>query len=141
MGRKRQAKAPVPSPPCLFRWRPAKTRGGDEYHRNDQEKGAKTYNTGDSLVVTDPTTSLTLTNLSRGERTGSRVLQRVWSFVQDWLSRDGFEGVSAERQAVPSTRVLDAICLELSRPLRIDTGGLPGCLLAYHHPGADETVS
>ena len=34
----------------------------------------KTYNTRDSLVVTDPTTSLALTSLSRGERTGSRVL-------------------------------------------------------------------
>ena len=34
----------------------------------------KTYSTRDSLVVTDPTTSLALTSLSRGERTGSRVL-------------------------------------------------------------------
>ena len=41
----------------------------------------KTYNTRDSLVVTDPTTSLALTGLSMGERTGSRVLQWVWSYV------------------------------------------------------------
>ncbi|KAK3486175.1 uncharacterized protein B0T23DRAFT_408225 [Neurospora hispaniola] len=40
-----------------------------------------TYNTRDSLVVTDPTTSLALTGLSMGERTGSRVFQWVWSYV------------------------------------------------------------
>ncbi|KAK0652346.1 hypothetical protein B0T16DRAFT_100923 [Cercophora newfieldiana] len=45
------------------------------------KKGKKTYNTRDSLVITDPTTSLALARLSRGERTGSRVLQRVWSYV------------------------------------------------------------
>ena len=42
---------------------------------------AKTYNTRNSLVVTDPTTDLALTGLSMGERTGSRVLQWVWSYV------------------------------------------------------------
>ncbi|EGO55938.1 hypothetical protein NEUTE1DRAFT_47219, partial [Neurospora tetrasperma FGSC 2508] len=41
----------------------------------------ETYNTRDSLVVTDPTTSLALTGLSMGERTGSRVFQWVWSYV------------------------------------------------------------
>ena len=41
----------------------------------------RTYNTKDSLVVTDPTTSLALAGLSMGERTGSRVLQWVWSYV------------------------------------------------------------
>ena len=40
-----------------------------------------TYNTGDSLVVTDPTTSPAVTGLSMGERTGSRVLQYLWSYV------------------------------------------------------------
>ncbi|KAK1573926.1 uncharacterized protein LY79DRAFT_524902, partial [Colletotrichum navitas] len=43
----------------------------------------KTYNTKDSLVVTDPTTSLALTGLSMGERTGSRILRWVWSYVVD----------------------------------------------------------
>ncbi|KAK0616040.1 hypothetical protein B0T17DRAFT_497251 [Bombardia bombarda] len=50
-----------------------------------RQKGAKssknTYNTRDSLVVTDPTTSLALTCLSRAERTGCRVLKWVWSYV------------------------------------------------------------
>ncbi|KHE81336.1 hypothetical protein GE21DRAFT_1216151, partial [Neurospora crassa] len=45
------------------------------------KKKEKTYNTRDSLVVTDPTTSLALTGLSMGERTGSRVFQWVWSYV------------------------------------------------------------
>ncbi len=37
------------------------------------ENEKKTYNTRDSLVVTDPTTDLALTDLTRGERTGSRI--------------------------------------------------------------------
>ncbi|KAK1992877.1 hypothetical protein LX36DRAFT_587537, partial [Colletotrichum falcatum] len=41
----------------------------------------KTYNTRYSLVVTDPTTNPALTGLSMGERTGSRVLRWVWSYV------------------------------------------------------------
>jgi hypothetical protein len=43
---------------------------------------AKTYNTRDSLVVTDPTTDLALTRLTRGERTGSRIFARIWSYVK-----------------------------------------------------------
>ncbi|KAK0743706.1 hypothetical protein B0T18DRAFT_328386, partial [Schizothecium vesticola] len=41
----------------------------------------RTYNTRDSLVVTDPTTSLAVAGLSMGERTGSRVFQCLWSYV------------------------------------------------------------
>ncbi len=41
----------------------------------------KTYNTKDSLVVTEPTTDLALTSLTRGERTGSRIASRIWSYV------------------------------------------------------------
>ena len=41
----------------------------------------KTYNTGYSLVVTDPTTDPALPGLSEGERTGSRVFLEVWSYV------------------------------------------------------------
>ena len=49
----------------------------------NQERKTKneTYNTGDSLVVTDPTTSLAVTGLSMGERTGSRVFQYLWPYV------------------------------------------------------------
>ena len=41
----------------------------------------KTYSTGDSLVVTDPTTSLAISSLSMGERTGSRVFHYLWPYV------------------------------------------------------------
>jgi hypothetical protein len=51
----------------------------------------KTYNIRDSLVVTDPTTSLTLTSLSRGERTGSRIFWWVWSYVTVRLVRAVYE--------------------------------------------------
>ncbi|EGZ72837.1 hypothetical protein NEUTE2DRAFT_61119 [Neurospora tetrasperma FGSC 2509] len=55
--------------------------GKKHKERSEEQKGKKTYNTRDSLVVTDPTTSLALTGLSMGERTGSRVFQWVWSYV------------------------------------------------------------
>ncbi len=45
---------------------------------------SNTYNTRYSLVVTDPTTDLALIGLSRGERTGSRVLQWIWSYVIEY---------------------------------------------------------
>ncbi|OTB11048.1 hypothetical protein K445DRAFT_69082, partial [Daldinia sp. EC12] len=41
----------------------------------------KTYNTEDSPVVTDPTTSSAVSSLSMGERTGSRVFCFLWSYV------------------------------------------------------------
>ena len=49
-------------------------------------KGKKTYNTRDSPVVTDPSTSLALTCLSMGERTGSRVFKWIWSYVKEHSS-------------------------------------------------------
>ena len=55
------------------------TKQGGKKEKKKGEK--KTYNTWDSLVVTDPTTSQALTGLSMGERTGSRVFQWVWSYV------------------------------------------------------------
>ena len=58
-------KVPVPSPTGRVR------KGG----------GKKTYNTGDSLVVTEPTTDPAVTGLSMGEQTGSRVFQYLWSYV------------------------------------------------------------
>ncbi|KAK0640604.1 hypothetical protein B0T16DRAFT_200446 [Cercophora newfieldiana] len=53
----------------------------DDDHNEGDETGKKTYNTKDSLVVTDPTTSLAVTGLSMGERTGSRAFQYLWSYV------------------------------------------------------------
>ncbi|OIW23270.1 hypothetical protein CONLIGDRAFT_586111, partial [Coniochaeta ligniaria NRRL 30616] len=52
-----------------------------------RSKTAKTYNIRDSPVVTHPSTSLTITGLSMGERTGSRVFQYLWSYVKGGLSK------------------------------------------------------
>ncbi|AEO53825.1 hypothetical protein MYCTH_2050866 [Thermothelomyces thermophilus ATCC 42464] len=46
-----------------------------------KSKEKKTYNTGDSPVVTDLSTSPAVSSLSRGERTGSRVLYCLWPYV------------------------------------------------------------
>jgi hypothetical protein len=43
--------------------------------------GKKTYNSGDSLVVTDPTTNPPVSGLTKGERTGSRIFHYLWSYV------------------------------------------------------------
>jgi hypothetical protein len=55
--------------------------GNPNSSRSINSAGKKTYNTGYSLVVTDPTTNPALIGLSMGERTGSRVFQWVWSYV------------------------------------------------------------
>ena len=47
-----------------------------------RQNSHKTYNTEDSLVVTDPTTNSALTSLSMREQTGPRVLQWLWSYVE-----------------------------------------------------------
>ena len=49
--------------------------------RERRRCGQKTYNTGDSLVVTDPTTSPALRGLCLGERTGPSVFHELWSYV------------------------------------------------------------
>ncbi|KAI0015989.1 hypothetical protein F4780DRAFT_716112 [Xylariomycetidae sp. FL0641] len=63
-----------------------------------QKAKYKTYNTGDSLVVTDPTTDPAVSGLSMGERTGPRVLQILWSYVLD----NGLNLPSIARSHVPS---------------------------------------
>jgi hypothetical protein len=45
-------------------------------------KKAKTYNSWDSLMVTHLTTSQPVRCLNRAERTGSLVLNALWSYVQ-----------------------------------------------------------
>ena len=56
--------------------------------RNDK----KTYSSGYSLVVTDPTTNPPITGLTRGERTGSRVLLYLWPYVEEEGAVDAFMG-------------------------------------------------
>ncbi|KAL2176061.1 hypothetical protein P884DRAFT_246506 [Thermothelomyces heterothallicus CBS 202.75] len=46
-----------------------------------EKEQKKTYSTGDSPVVTDLSTSPAVSSLSRGERTGSRVLYCLWPYV------------------------------------------------------------
>ena len=49
----------------------------------EQHKKRKTYNTEDSQVVTDPSTNSALCCLYMGERTGSLVFSRMWSYVEE----------------------------------------------------------
>jgi hypothetical protein len=41
----------------------------------------KKKKSGDSLVVTDPTTNPPVSGLTMGERTGSRIFHYLWSYV------------------------------------------------------------
>ncbi|AEO59258.1 hypothetical protein MYCTH_2064829, partial [Thermothelomyces thermophilus ATCC 42464] len=45
------------------------------------KKETKTYNTGDSPVVTDLSTNPAISSLTLGERTGSRIFYCLWSYV------------------------------------------------------------
>ena len=47
------------------------------------KKWQNTYNTEDSQVVTDPSTNSALCCLYMGERTGSLVFSRMWSYVEE----------------------------------------------------------
>jgi hypothetical protein len=50
---------------------------------------AKTYNSGYSLVVTDPTTNPPIWSLCMAERTGCPVLFSLWSYVLKlWLNEN-----------------------------------------------------
>ena len=44
---------------------------------------AKTYNSGDSLVVTHLTTNPPVSCLYMAERTGSLILMILWSYVEE----------------------------------------------------------
>ncbi|KAF2195817.1 hypothetical protein K469DRAFT_546205, partial [Zopfia rhizophila CBS 207.26] len=63
-------------------------------------KGQKTYNSWDSLVVTHPTTSQPVKCLICGERTGSNVLNCLWSYVKDFCELSGLciEGCGEEHR-------------------------------------------
>ncbi|OBR08883.1 PA domain-containing protein [Colletotrichum higginsianum IMI 349063] len=80
-------------------------------YEDHTKKQKSTYNTRYSLVVTDPTTNPALTGLSMGERTGSRVLQWVWSYVPEKRHKttyigDGGGTVMASVVAIHSNGVL-----------------------------------
>ena len=58
------------------------------YMKVYKQKGSKTYNSGDSLVVTHLTTNPPVHCLYMAERTGSLIFSVLWSYVKDmdlWL--------------------------------------------------------
>ncbi|KAL2186836.1 hypothetical protein L209DRAFT_802856, partial [Thermothelomyces heterothallicus CBS 203.75] len=58
-----------------------------------KETESKTYNTEDSPVVTDLSTSSAVSSLSMGERTGSRIFYCLWSYVLGTWARAPFIGL------------------------------------------------
>ena len=63
------------------------TQLGKKRRKKERKKVAtaknETYNIRDSLVVTDPTTSLTLRSLCVGERTGPSIFCELWPYVPE----------------------------------------------------------
>jgi hypothetical protein len=55
-----------------------------------KNKTPKTYNSGDSPVVTHLTTSPPVRCLNRAERTGSLVFNVLWSYVKDLVRFDNY---------------------------------------------------
>ncbi|KAJ9165526.1 hypothetical protein NKR19_g359 [Coniochaeta hoffmannii] len=82
----------------------------------------RTYDTRDSPVVTHPSTSLAIICLSRGERTGSRVLRCLWSYVEDEARGAGYTLEVAVRVGTPETVDLllaHGARIEYARPLHL----------------------
>ena len=59
---------------------PETSEGSGQENQQSRTK-SQTYNTEDSQVVTDPSTDSALCCLYMGERTGSLVFSRMWSYV------------------------------------------------------------
>ena len=60
------------------------------------QKRAKTYNSGDSLVVTHLTTNPPVHCLYMAERTGSLILSVLWSYVEEEVHDWQYIGDCAE---------------------------------------------
>ena len=56
-------------------FRPKEKATAKKKFKTKNKKDKKTYNSGYSLVVTDPTTNPPLSGLTLGERTGSRIFR------------------------------------------------------------------
>ena len=63
---------------------------------NIEAKKAKTYNSGDSPVVTHLTTNPPISCLTRAERTGSRDLKILWSYVKARAEMVVYDAVMVE---------------------------------------------
>ena len=66
----------------------------ERYAQPDPDKSAKrrskTYNSGDSPVVTHPSTNLPVSCLYMAERTGSLILKILWSYVKELQTKMGY---------------------------------------------------
>ncbi|KAI0024454.1 hypothetical protein F4780DRAFT_602008 [Xylariomycetidae sp. FL0641] len=54
-------------------------KGGGVGKKDQIKNKSKTYNTGDSLIVTDSTTDPAVSGLFKAERTGCQIVQILWS--------------------------------------------------------------
>jgi hypothetical protein len=90
------------------------------------EKRSKTYNSGDSLVVTHLTTNPPVSCLYMAERTGSLILKILWSYVLILLAQSTYIPLFLFNDIVTSTastaQLFDEVytlffpCLSLIRP-------------------------
>ena len=67
------------------------------------QKEGKTYNSGDSLVVTHLTTNPPVHCLYMAERTGSLILSVLWSYVKEWV--DGWQYIGDSKEAVKRNEI------------------------------------
>ena len=56
------------------------------------QKRAKTYNSGDSLLITHEATSLPVSCLSTAERTGRAEFKILWSYVKELVGGGHYKG-------------------------------------------------
>jgi hypothetical protein len=76
----------------MLKWRMILLHGSSQEQKESKKINAKTYNSGDSLVVTHLTTNPPVSCLNRAERTGSLVLKILWSYVEEMARYREYEG-------------------------------------------------
>jgi hypothetical protein len=74
----------------LVYWKLHSASGKWHDGRKIKQKASKTYNSGDSLVVTHLTTNPPVSCLYMAERTGSLILKILWSYVKDWVDQKNY---------------------------------------------------
>jgi hypothetical protein len=75
----------------------------------------KTYNSGDSLVVTHLTTNPPVSCLYMAERTGSLILKILWSYVKEkHFNAVYVDGQQQRRQATAKKLSMICACISLS---------------------------
>jgi hypothetical protein len=76
-----------------------------------EQKTAKTYNSGYSLVVTHLTTNPPVRCLNRAERTGSLVFNVLWSYVKD----EGHLAVYIPNYNITNQVLQSSVCFKAAR--------------------------